>query len=185
MTVGVLLLAAGTAPRFGSDKRMAIMPNKKTIIENTLATIQTTQLPLIVCLKKDDLRLQQQLDGNRVKWVVNENSDNGMGSSIARGISICRDWNAVIIVLADMPYVESKTYRNIAAAANSDSIIVPTYDAKNGNPVCFGCSFYPQLEQLNDDKGGKDIILNNQHAVIEMALNDEGVLKDIDKPEDL
>jgi|TARA_B110000902_G_scaffold262426_1_gene339283 molybdenum cofactor cytidylyltransferase len=185
MIVGVLLLAAGSAARFGSDKRVAVMSNNKSIIENTLATIEAIHLPLVVCLKKDDFQLQQQLTEKKIKWVVNENSDKGMGTSIAKGISLCRQWDAIMIVLADMPYVGSKTYRDIAATANRNSIVVPTYDTKKGNPVCFGSSFYQQLEQLNSDKGGKDVVFNNKYAVIEIALNDEGILKDIDKPEDL
>jgi molybdenum cofactor cytidylyltransferase len=185
MIVGILLLAAGSSPRFGSDKRFALLPNNKSIIDNTLQQISKTHLPVTVCLKPTDIGLQKSLTEKNISWTVNETASLGMGSSIAAGISSCMHWDATLIALADMPYVASNSYESIAAIASKENIIIPRYYNKRGNPVCFGSSFSSQLTELNGDKGGKDIVLSNQYAVIEVALADEGILKDIDKPSDL
>jgi molybdenum cofactor cytidylyltransferase len=185
MTVGILLLAAGSSIRFGSDKRLALLPNKKSIIDNTLFQICKTQLPVTVCLKPSDIDLQQQLSQRGISWIVNKNACAGMGSSIAAGIRLCTQWDATIIALADMPYLSSQTYASIAKVASREKIIIPSYRNQRGNPVCFGSSFYSQLEKLDSDIGGKDIVLINPQSVIELELEDEGVLKDIDKPTDL
>jgi molybdenum cofactor cytidylyltransferase len=185
MTVGILLLAAGSSTRFGSDKRLALLPNDKSIIDNTLHQISKTQLPVTVCLKPTDCGLQQQLTERGISWMINENASLGMGSSIAAGVHLCAQWDATIIALADMPYLSSNTYVSIAKVARRGAIIIPSYRHKKGNPVCFGSRFYSQLKELNGDKGGKDIVLTNQQSVIELELEDKGVLKDIDKPTDL
>ena len=185
MIVGILLLAAGSSTRFGSDKRLALLANNKSVIDNTLDQISRTQLPVTVCLKPNDIALQQQLSHREISWVLNENASVGMGSSIAAGIRLCPQWDATIIALADMPYLSSHTYLSITDVASKGKIIIPSYRNQKGNPVCFGSCFYSQLKKLNSDKGGKDIVLNNPQSVIELELEDEGVLKDIDRPTDL
>jgi molybdenum cofactor cytidylyltransferase len=185
MIVGILLLAAGSSTRFGSDKRFALLPNDKSIMDSTLQQISKTHLPVTVCLKPTDIDLQKNLSERNISWTVNKNASLGMGSSIAAGINSCMHWDATLIALADMPYLASNSYASIAAIASREKIIIPSYYNKRGNPVCFGSSFYSQLKKLNGDKGGKDIVLKNQHTVIEIALDDEEILKDIDKPSDL
>jgi molybdenum cofactor cytidylyltransferase len=185
MSVGILLLAAGSSTRFGSDKRLALLANNKSVIDNTLEQISKTQLPVTVCLKPNDIALQQQLSHRKISWILNQNASVGMGSSIAAGIRLCKQWDATIIALADMPYLSSHTYASIAKVASSGKIIIPIHHKKKGNPVCFGSNFYSQLQELNGDKGGKDIVLKNPQAIIELELEDEGILKDIDKPADL
>jgi molybdenum cofactor cytidylyltransferase len=185
MTTGILLLAAGSSTRFGSDKRFALMANGNSVIDNTLSQIRTTKLPLMVCLKEADLYLQQLLDKNNIDWVINKNSDRGMGTSLATGINVCAHWQATIIALADMPFVTADSYSRIAKIADRGKIIIPTYHGNKGNPVCFGNEFYSQLQMLTTDKGAKEIVLDNFTAVTEIELADQGILQDIDQPSDL
>ena len=63
MTVGVLVLAAGSSRRFGADKRKAIFESGQTVIERTLANIAAAELPCRVCLGMDDAEMAGYLPG--------------------------------------------------------------------------------------------------------------------------
>jgi molybdenum cofactor cytidylyltransferase len=59
--VGVLLLAAGVSRRFGSDKRAAVMPNGKTVLETTLENIKRAACPSSFVLRPLTWRWHQFL----------------------------------------------------------------------------------------------------------------------------
>jgi len=86
------------------------------------------------------------------------------------------------VALADMPYVQPRTLREIAAAIRKDNLIVPTYDGRPGHPRGIGSTHRDALLQLDGDRGAQ--VLFAAHPVLELALNDPGVLQDIDHPDD-
>lgn len=92
--------------------------------------------------------------------------------------------DAVIIALADMPFVKSSTIKAIAAALqNGAQIVVPVYQGQRGNPVGFAKSLFVELQQLQGDQGARALL--KSHSVFEVDVDDAGILRDIDTPEDL
>jgi len=95
-----------------------------------------------------------------------------------------------MVALADMPFILPETYSTLLNQANPKAIVVPEISledgkVKRGNPVVFGRNFFDELSHLNQDFGGKEIIREHQGAVISVALDDRGVLQDVDLPEDV
>jgi molybdenum cofactor cytidylyltransferase len=66
MTVGVIVLAAGRARRFGSDKRQALLPDGLQVLEALLGQINESGLPILVCLDENDDALAFELDGRSI-----------------------------------------------------------------------------------------------------------------------
>ncbi|MAY36695.1 MAG: CTP--molybdopterin cytidylyltransferase, partial [Spongiibacteraceae bacterium] len=82
--VGVLLLASGASRRFGSDKRLALLPSGLTLLEHMLAIIDRAGLPCHVTVRQgDSLDLPPKLELMR--------ADEGMASSIAEAVALLRD----------------------------------------------------------------------------------------------
>jgi molybdenum cofactor cytidylyltransferase len=185
MTVGVLVLAAGRASRFGSDKRQALLPDGKRVIDALLQQVIASDLPLLVCLSEDDQRLAQNLDQQHISYCHCTRAPEGMGGTLAEGIGHLPPWNGVLVTLADMPWVKASTYRAITAQLRPEIICVPTWNGKRGHPVGFGARFFQELSQLGGDFGARLLLDKYAGKVYEVAVEDASILRDIDSPADL
>ena len=64
-------------------------------------------------------------------------------------------------------------------------IVVPVFKGQFGHPVGFAANYFDELSALTGDKGAKPVMNANAGKLIEVAVDDPGVLKDVDTPEDL
>ena len=185
MTTGILLLAAGRSRRFGSDKRVANLADGQTLLRATLKRIFDTSLPVQICLRLDDTALQLELEKEGLRCVRCDRADDGMGATLAQGVAAMPDWDAVVVMLADMPWVRSATLLALASNVTRDSIVVPVYQGRRGNPVAFGRAHFPGLARCQGDQGARGLVRSHVQQVLEVRVDDPGVLRDIDRPDDL
>jgi molybdenum cofactor cytidylyltransferase len=64
-------------------------------------------------------------------------------------------------------------------------VVVPTVGGKRGNPVVWSRQFFPELMRLDGDVGARHLIGANADVVVEVSVEDIGVLIDVDTPEAL
>ena len=185
MTVGVLVLAAGKARRFGSDKRLASLPDGRRSIEALLDQLDASGLPTVVCIGPEDTGIAALLDRRGFAWKACKRSEEGMGGTLAEGIALADSWESVLIVLADMPWTRGSTYRTVANRVDRKSICVPTYAGRRGHPVGFGKRYYQEIAALGGDIGARGLQEKYPDNVLEVVVDDPGTLRDIDRPEDL
>lgn len=184
-TIGAIVLAAGFSTRFGGPKLLARLDDGHTVAARTLQHIGAAGLPSIV-ITRPEIAPQLQLgDAASTRLVSFEGASNGMGASLAFGVSQARQWDGCLVCLADMPFIRSDTYRAIADQVTPASIVIPHYGAAAGHPVAFGRDFFPALLALDGDAGGRSLIQQYPHAVVELRIDDPAILQDIDTPEDL
>ena len=177
---GALVLAAGFSRRFGADKLTTPMPDGNSLLQHTLANISSAcEEILIVSRSETGLDLEQ--------WPTTlfAGAEQGMGASLAWGISQLPAWDGCLVCLADMPFVQPRTYRLLAAELTSDNIVIPSLGNRRGNPVGFGRRFFAELTELNNERGGREIIRRHEAAVREIPVEDSAILMDIDTPADL
>ena len=186
MTVGVLLLAAGRSRRYGSDKRLAIMEDGRRLLDVSVSRVVSSGLPLLVCVGKGDTELLADLTSRHIPCFASPNFASGMGSTLADGMaSVPTSWTAVIIALADMPMIESATYRLVANALGQGRIVTPVYLGQRGHPVGFDQCYFHRLKSLRGDLGARKLIDANRASVVALKVNDSGVLLDVDTPDQL
>ena len=92
MTIGVLVLAAGRAVRFGADKRLAALPDGRCVMDTTLANIHDSGLPYLVCLGEGDDELVHHLDELKIPMVALQSRHRGHGRYAGPG---CRSFAGV------------------------------------------------------------------------------------------
>ncbi len=182
-----LVLAAGFARRFGSDKRRALMSTGLTLLSSTVAMVSSrvpdTWLVLRPADDADALGLTQA-----ITVVRSEAAEQGLGHSLASGMGvIARDSQAqaVAIFLGDMPWITATTLDRLFAAAAPDRIVLPDYQGQAGHPVIFGRQFWPELLLLTGDAGAKSILQAHPEAVQRVRVDDPGVVQDVDTPDAL
>jgi molybdenum cofactor cytidylyltransferase len=185
MTVGVLLLAAGSATRFGADKRLAEMPDGRSVLDATLAAIVESDLPILVCVADRDDELARALRERDIACLRCARAGEGMGSTLAVGIGAIPGWSGVLVALADMPWIAPATYRCVSRQLSEQHIVVPVFDGRRGHPVGFGRAFYTALSSLAGDTGAREVLARYSAQLTEVALTDAAILRDIDVPNDL
>jgi hypothetical protein len=74
-------------------------------------------------------------------------------------------------------------HESVVAQVADDCISVPVLDGEYGHPVGFGRSFASGLMALSGDRGAKPLFA--QGRVVEVSVDDPGVLWDVDVPESL
>jgi len=185
MTVGVVLLAAGQSRRYGADKRLERLHTGATLLRTSLAQIAQTALPVQVCLRPDDDDLLTELEAQGLRCVRCDRAALGMGATLAQGIAALPEWDAVVVMLADMPWVKPATVLELARTVTHQTIVVPVFRGKRGNPVAFGRDYFDELGDCQGDQGARSLVLAHAPAVLEVAVDDAGVLLDVDHPGDL
>ncbi len=182
--IGAIVLAAGFSRRFGSRKLLAELQNGDSVFEQSLKRLAKA-VPSIVVVTR--LEMAPHLDEfmPQVKLALFDQADKGMGASLAFACSHIGDWSGCLVCMADMPFIRTATYTSLADQLTNDSIVLPTYQSKIGNPVAFGSQFFPELSNLDGDSGGKSIVKAHPESLKVLALDDPGILQDIDTREDL
>lgn len=193
LPVGILL-AAGKSERFNSNKLL------HPIIDNTPMLLMTAQklasvLPGSVIVINPTLQsFTMQLEQMGLRVVINEQAEQGMGSSIACGVRASQNANqdanqkpsGWLITLADMPYIKTETLTLLANKLTEGAdIVAPLYEQQRGHPVGFSHTYINELLALNEDIGARDIIKKNQDQLELVLTDDEGVVRDIDTPDDV
>ena len=185
MNIGILALAAGRAKRFGSDKRFARLAPGQSVLDIFLHRAQQSGLPVLLCLGEHDTELAGKLGSERVQCLVCRRSAEGMGGTLAEGVGRIPGWDGVLVALADMPWVQSGTYRLLARHLAPGKLCVPTFSGLRGHPVGFGSAFYGQMSKLGGDTGARSLLAAHPGDIEEVAVDDAAIRVDIDFPADL
>jgi molybdenum cofactor cytidylyltransferase len=91
-------------------------------------------------------------------------------------------------MLGDMPQVRPSHIHSLVSAFEVEgraAICVPTYAGRRGNPVLWGADYLPDLLRLTGDAGGRTLLARYAARVREVEMPDNGVLIDVDRPNDL
>ena len=181
-----ILLAAGSAQRFGAPKLLHALPNGVPIgIAAARALIQAVPKTIAVVQPGDQV-LTEAFSAIGLKIVGNPFSNNGMGTSLAAGIRATPEAGGWLIALADMPWVYPATICMLAdRLRNGASIVAPVYAGQRGHPVGFAHHWGEKLQTLCGDEGARDLIADHSEELVLQTTLDAGVLEDIDHPGDL
>ena len=184
MNIVGLLLAAGSASRFGSDKLRHLLPHGVPIALQSARHLKSQGLRVIAVIKSSaEARAFEQ---EHCETVVCENAREGMGASLACAARAAGKADAYIVALADMPFVRPTTIAAVRAALERGALLAaPYFRARRGHPVGIAGTFYEQLIALSGDEGARHLLAANESALVKIPVGDPGVIRDIDRPEDL
>ena len=181
-----ILLAAGSASRFGAAKLLHPLPDGVAIGVAAASTLMAAVPNTIVVVQPGDQTLIEAFSELGLKVVENPLADKGMGTSLAAGVYATSGAGGWLIALADMPWVRPATITALADRLNNGaSMVAPVYQGRRGHPVGFSSRWQEQLRGLSGDKGARDLITNYSDELELLTTEDAGVVKDIDSPKDL
>jgi molybdenum cofactor cytidylyltransferase len=194
MSVQALILAAGQGRRFGSDKRQALLPDGRSVLDAVLALHAGCFAQCWVVLRPGDAFGQAACARWGATPVWADDAEQGMGHSMACGVRAVLAQAAtsaadgalqgLVLSLADMPFVQATTLRALQQAVVSQpDPVVPVHAGQMGHPRGLPVAHLPALSALQGDEGARHAIAWS--AAHRLQVDDPGVLRDIDTPADL
>lgn len=181
-----ILLAAGSASRFGSDKLLHPLADSTPMALAAARRLRPACDRAIAVLRPGSDAAAELLALEGFEMVVSTASVHGMGHSLAAGVAASLDAAAWIIALADMPFIAPESYRRVTAALRAGgSIVVPEYRGRRGHPVGFSREWGERLAALSGDEGARRILAAFPEAIVRCAVDDPGITRDVDRLADL
>jgi molybdenum cofactor cytidylyltransferase len=181
-----ILLAAGQSARFGSNKLLHPVTGNRPMLLVSAEKLASVLHGSIVIINERLIPFTAQLEQMGLHVVVNEQAQQGMGSSIACGVDNSQDASGWLIMLADMPYLKTETIRRLADKLEYGAkMVAPIYKKQRGHPVGFNQCYKNELLALNKDTGARQVIKNHQSQLELVAVNDAGTIMDVDHASDV
>jgi len=187
LKVVAILLAAGSATRFGSDKLLCRLPHGVPIAVQAARHLKAVfEANVLVVVRPGATELSGMLRGEGCELVVCDNADQGMGASLACGVRAAGTADGFLVALADMPFIRSSSIAAVRdALAGGAPLAAPYFRARRGHPVAIAARFRAELEQMLGDEGAKSLLQSHAGKLVKIPVGDPGVLRDIDTPGDL
>ncbi|MGF6089342.1 nucleotidyltransferase family protein [Pseudomonas sp. 18173] len=187
-SIGVIVLAAGQGSRFRQvagaekDKLLAECTGRdsavRSVIEHTLVNLPAALDKRVLVTTADRPQVIRMAQAYGCEVVLIEST--GMGDSIAAGVAASTRLDGWLMVLGDMPFILPASIEQVVEQVADDCISVPLQGGEYGHPVGFGRSFGPGLMALSGNRGAKALFA--QGRVVEVVVEDPGVLLDVDVP---
>jgi molybdenum cofactor cytidylyltransferase len=181
-----LLLAAGSATRFGSDKLQHALPHGVSIAVQSARHLKSELGRVVAVVRPNSDQLISNLKAEGCEVVVCENAAEGMGASLACAARTAGEVDGYVIALADMPFLRRTTIAAVRdALAGGAPLVAPYFRARRGHPVGLSHEFFHELVTLRGDEGAKRLLAAHEKQMVKIPVGDPGALRDIDRPEDL
>jgi molybdenum cofactor cytidylyltransferase len=181
-----LLLAAGSATRFGSDKLRHELPHGVSIAVQSARHLKLEIPRVVAVVRPGSEELAQALAAEKCEVVTCHNAADGMGASLACAAAAAGEADGYLIALADMPFLRRTTIAAVREALVAGApLAAPYFRARRGHPVGLSRRFFQELLTLRGDEGAKRVIAANEKLMVKIPVGDPGALRDIDRPEDL
>lgn len=185
--IAAIVLAAGLSARMGRPKQTLRLEGVP-MLERTLKALRRTRVDrVVVVLGANAAEVRRSVKFEDEEVVVNARFRDGMSGSLRLGLrAVERDADAAVIALADQPFVSPTTVDGLVEAylASRAPIVVPVYRGARGNPVLFDRSLFLQIMRIEGDVGAKRVVESHKAELLELEVEDPGVVVDIDTPAD-
>jgi len=180
-----VLLAAGSGSRFGSDKLRHALPHGVAIAVQAARHLKS-QVPVLAVVRPGSDDLAAALKGEGCDVVVCGNAADGMGASLACAVRAAAGADAWLVALGDMPFVRPSSIAAVRAALESGATLAaPYFHARRGHPAGIAAAYRQELLSLAGDEGAKALFAQHSGQLLKIPVGDPGVIRDIDRPEDL
>ena len=181
-----ILLAAGSATRFGGAKLAAVLPDGTAVGVSACRNLAAAVDAVIAVVRPGDEVIAGALAANGARVSVCPRASDGMGASLAWGVRAAPVATGWIIALADMPWIDPETIVKLATVLRQGApLTAPRFGGSRGHPVGVSARFFDQLIALTGDEGARHLLATHAAAMHFVDVDDAGVLRDVDTPLDL
>ena len=164
ISIGIIILAAGSSTRMGQSKQMLPIFGEQMLTRTCSIALKSKATYTVVVLGANKDLHESILKNQQVAIIQNPLWQNGMGSSLKAGLNhlltIDAAVDAAIITVCDQPYI-SEDHLNALIdryLLTRKKTIASYYSESPGVPALFDKSIFPVLLNMPDDQGAKKVI---------------------------
>ena len=162
-----IILSAGKSTRMGKDKALLRTENKTHIIiilEKLLPLSENVYIVLgenLESIKKEVF--ESNLDSEKIKFIYNENHEQGMFSSVLKGFKAVTGQYPVLLQMVDQPFIPVSIYQRIITSLDEYNLIFQPCMIKDrkklvGHPILFSAEFKKHLLANSNKYTLRDVI---------------------------
>lgn len=183
MNIGLILLAAGLSRRFGSENKLLHQVDGKALYLHALERLETLQsenISLVVVTNTPEINAECRRRG--IHAVPSPQAAEGISHSIRAGLQALPEVDAAVFFVADQPRLRTETIRRFLRSCEEHRAPLGCLAGPDGfgNPGWFSRAYFPQLQALEGDRGGRRIL--NAHPELVWTVEAEPAeLSDIDE----
>ncbi|RLQ88056.1 NTP transferase domain-containing protein [Notoacmeibacter ruber] len=186
--VSAIILAAGGSRRMGDrNKLLALFDGEPAVHRATRIAVESDAVETVLVCGYEAERIHDAVSGLDVTVVNNTDFAEGMASSLRSGLTAIEEGHGALILLGDMPHVETR-HLNVLIEAferrGGRAVIRGSCEGRAGNPVILPPGIVREAALLTGDTGARHLI-EASGAPIDLVDIGEAALTDIDTPEAL
>lgn len=190
MRIHLIVLAAGSARRFGSNKLLFPLAGKPLFrhaldaAEEAVSRRKNADLT-VVSRYEEILRFAEEAGFSAIGC---PDAEEGISHSIRAGVRSLGELpeeDYLVFLAADQPYITAGTIgrlMELSAAAPLTACV--TVGGERGNPAMFSASLAEELCALEGDRGGKAVLRRHPESFLSVEAGDPRELRDVDTPEE-
>jgi molybdenum cofactor cytidylyltransferase len=154
-----VVLAAGASTRLGEPKQLVVIGGE-TLLERAVRTARAAGCaPVVVVVGASFPEVLAYSKLGDVVPVINDKWQNGMASSIVRGVRtlgiVANDTDGVVLMTCDQPAVTAEHLRALVAAGE---VTASAYAGWRGVPAYFPAASFAGLLGLRGDAGARELL---------------------------
>ncbi|HLP16433.1 MAG TPA: nucleotidyltransferase family protein [Bacteroidota bacterium] len=209
--VAGVILAAGSSARMGRPKALLEIGGSTFIGSIIRSCMDASVSEIVIVLGADSERIRTSISESIIdcgsaiissvgpdaasvraesgaRVIVNEAWESGRLSSIVTGIDAVEqsDCDGALIWPVDHPLVSPACIRSMISAfeQSPEKIVIPVFEKRRGHPIVLPRRFFDDVRQAPADPGLRAVIRAHGADICETATDVEGILVNIDTPED-
>ncbi|MBC3797832.1 DVU_1551 family NTP transferase [Acetobacterium tundrae] len=185
--IAAIIIAAGYSSRMDGFKPLLKFGND-TAVERVVKTYKKAgvdQIILVMGYRAEEIK--SYFENTPVQGIINENFDQGMYTSIVKGLTLVDDRMAAFFIHpVDIPLVKEQTIQQLMVffEKSEKGIIYPSFLGKRGHPPLIHSRYKNIIMTNNQDGGLKKLLETYADDAIDLPLEDESILMDMDTPAD-
>lgn len=196
--IAAAILAAGEGVRFGGPKALAEICGRSLveIVSETCAHSLADEVIVVVgasseaaCARVELARAR--LSGQALRCVVNDRWSEGRMTSVQAAWASCPPGCNLLVFPVDHPAVRLVTldalFGVFGYASGEPDVMVPVVEVdgrrRRGHPIMLSHRLRDEVLALGPDVPLHDVV--HRHEVLEVPVDDPGILLDVDVPGDL
>lgn len=180
MKFGALILAAGYSSRMGDFKPLMTIGGKSLLAHcvHRFNRVGIQDVFLVTGHRADELKHEAEPLG--VHLVHNKKHDQGMFSSVIKGVKQMRQYDGFFLLPVDIPLFHATTLKILLKEFDGDTALIPVYRGDQGHPPLIPGKFIEQIIRHDGNKGLRGALACL--SLREITVWDRGILLDADTP---
>lgn len=189
--IHAVILAAGSSRRFGKGNKLLTELDGRPMLQRVVEAAMAGGVDeTVVVTGYDYASVTSLLTGYRVKLVRNDRWEEGMGTSLAKGVKALDGANCggILVCLGDLPFLSSLMVGRVIEVFRQNGcerIVVPKVKGRRGHPVIFPGSYRKELGEITGDEGARSILNSAGDNLTEVEVHSPEICQDIDRQSDL